>query len=199
MLFIVGAGGHGSDVADLAIRCGVRPHGALDDDPLAHDRLASRGVPVRGGIRDLPDGATFTLGIGYPQPRVTVTDLVNGKAHGPLVDPSAVVSPVADLADGVQVFWQAAVSPLAQLGRHTLVSYGATIGHDSVIGDFSMVMPGAHISGDVTIGERTLIGTGATILQGLEGGDDAAVGAGAVVVHDVPSGVTAIGVPARWR
>lgn len=154
---------------------------------------------MRGGIRDLPDGATFTLGIGYPQPRATVTDLVTGEAHGPLVDPSAVVSPVADLAEGVQVFWQSAVSPLAQLGTpHARVLRGHDR-HDSVIGDFSTVMPGARISGDVTIGERTLIGTGAIILQGLEVGDDAAVGARAVVVRDVPSGVTAIGVPARWR
>jgi sugar O-acyltransferase (sialic acid O-acetyltransferase NeuD family) len=197
MLYIVGAGGHASDVADLAIRCGQRPAGALDDGPTDRDRLGSREIEVIGGVRELPAGDTFTFGIGYPEARRRVADLTPDRPHQALVDPSAVVSSTAELADGVQVFWQAGVSPLCTLGRHVLLSYGATVGHDTTLGAFTCVMPGARISGDVEVGEAVLIGTGAMLLQGLHVGDGASVGAGAVVTRDVPSGATVVGVPAR--
>jgi sugar O-acyltransferase (sialic acid O-acetyltransferase NeuD family) len=197
MLFIVGAGGHASDVADLAIRCGHHPVGALNDGPPAEDRLGSRGITVTGGVRDLPPEATFTFGIGYPESRRRVADLTPDQPHEALVDPSAVVSPTVQLDHGVQVFWQAGVSPLCRLGRHALVSYGATIGHDTTLGAFTCVMPGARLSGDVTVGSGVLVGTGAAILQGLQVGDGATVGAGAVVTRDVPPGATVVGVPAR--
>ncbi len=54
------------------------------------------------------------------------------------------------------------------------------------------------MSGDVTVGNRVFIGVGAVVVPGCVIGDDAVIAAGAVVVGDVPAGVTAKGVPARW-
>jgi serine O-acetyltransferase len=42
-----------------------------------------------------------------------------------------------------------------------------------------------------------LLSTGATILGDISIGDFAKIGAGSVVTDDVPSGCTAVGVPAR--
>ena len=47
--------------------------------------------------------------------------------------------------------------------------------------------------------EGALVGIGASVNPGLTIGAWAVVGAGAAVTQDVPAGVTAIGVPARWR
>lgn len=195
-IVIVGAGGHASDVADLTIRCGQTPVGVVDDNPPTYDRLASRGVRLIGRLGDLPVEATYTLGIGYPAPRARVVSMLPARAHGPLIDPSAVVSPVASLDEGTQIFWQSAISPLVRLHQHVLISYGSTVGHDTTIGPFTAVMPGCRISGDVIIGERVLVGTGAAILQGVTIHDGAQVGAGAVVTRDVPAGQTVRGVPA---
>lgn len=198
MLLIIGAGGHGSDVADLAMRCGVAGLAVRDDGPIAGDRFDRRGISVLSTDEEVPDGATFTLGIGNPASRRGAAQgLPRGRAHRPLVDPSAVVSSSADLAAGVQVFWLAGVSPLVTLGHHVLVSYGATVGHDTTIGNHSCVLPGARVSGDVSIGETVLIGSGAVVLQGLAIGDGAVIGAGAVVTRDVPRGATVTGIPAR--
>jgi serine O-acetyltransferase len=41
------------------------------------------------------------------------------------------------------------------------------------------------------------VGAGAKILGGVTIGDHAKIGANAVVLDDVPSGATAVGVPAR--
>lgn len=51
----------------------------------------------------------------------------------------------------------------------------------------------------VRIGANVWIGGGAIILPGITIGDDAIIGAGSVVTHDIPSGITVIGNPARKK
>lgn len=196
---LIGAGGHASDVLDVAVRAGWEIVGAYADTSPDTDRLGRCGVDVLGPIS--PEvAAPYLLAIGYPKPRVQVAARLEGAAAaGPLVDPSAMVAPSAGLADDVIVFWQAAVSPLVTIEAHSFVSYGATVGHDSTIGEFVSVMPGARISGGVSIGDGVLIGTGSVVLEDRTIGPGAVVGAGAVVVGDVPAGVTVIGSPAKPR
>jgi serine O-acetyltransferase len=47
------------------------------------------------------------------------------------------------------------------------------------------------------IGDDVFIGSGAKIIGGVRIGSGARVGANAVVLHDVPDGVTVVGIPAR--
>jgi maltose O-acetyltransferase len=49
----------------------------------------------------------------------------------------------------------------------------------------------------ITIGDNVWLGGGAIVCPGVMIGDDTVVGAGAVVTRDLPSGVVALGVPAR--
>jgi len=188
MLYIVGGGGHGSEVADLILRCDRAPAAVADDRKVDAERFADRGISVSGTIVEIPAAAHFTFGVGVPEVRQKLAPRVPCAAAEPLIDPSAVVSPTAELGLGTQVFWQAAVSPLCRLGEHVLIGHGAAVGHDSVLEDLVCVAPGARISGDVTIGECASIGAGALILPGLRIGDHAIVEAGAVVTRSLESG-----------
>ena len=49
----------------------------------------------------------------------------------------------------------------------------------------------------ITIGDNVWLGGGAILLPGVTIGDDTVVGAGAVVTRDLPTGVVAVGNPAR--
>lgn len=51
--------------------------------------------------------------------------------------------------------------------------------------------------GKVRIGSRVFVGAGSIVLPGVSIGDDVVIGAGSVVSRDVPSGVVAVGNPAR--
>jgi sugar O-acyltransferase (sialic acid O-acetyltransferase NeuD family) len=192
-LFIIGGGGHGSEVADLALRCGITPAGIADDRKVRDDRFAARGIPLVGTIMDVPSDARFTFGVGMSDVRQKLAPRVPCAPAAPLVDPSAVVSPTAVLGLGTQVFWHASVSPLCTLGEHVLVGHGAAIGHDSVLEDLVCVLPGARIGGDVVIGEGTSIGSGALVLRGVRIGAHAHIGAGAVVTRPVEPGGAVVG------
>ena len=77
------------------------------------------------------------------------------------------------------------IHPKSVLGPNCLILSGVTLG------------TGGPIRGVPTIGGHVDIGTGAKVLGGVRIGDHVNIGANAVVITDVPTGATAVGVPAR--
>ncbi len=103
------------------------------------------------------------------------------------------------------------------IGDNVYANFNLTLVDDADIwiGDSTMIGPNVTISAaghpvnpdlrravaqfnmPVHIGKNVWIGAGAVILPGITIGDDTVVGAGAVVTRDLPSGVVAVGNPAR--
>ena len=121
----------------------------------------------------------------------------SGYAFASVVHSASIVSPNAELEEGVQVMAGAIIQPGAYVGENTIVNTGATVDHDCTIGSHVHIAPGAILSGNVQVGDRVHIGTGATIIQGVEIGNDSVVGAGSVVIKNVKQGEVVFGVPAR--
>jgi len=65
------------------------------------------------------------------------------------------------------------------------------------IGAYAHIAPGAVLGGNVRVDEGVLLGLGSRVLPGCHVATNAIVGAGSVVIHDVPCGVTVMGIPAR--
>jgi sugar O-acyltransferase (sialic acid O-acetyltransferase NeuD family) len=85
------------------------------------------------------------------------------------------------------------------IGAHVIINLDCTIGHDSVIEDYVTISPGCHLSGYTTIRGSAFLGTGAVTIDRCQIGTRTIIGAGAVVVGEIPSGVTAMGVPAKVK
>ena len=95
------------------------------------------------------------------------------------------------------------------IGRGTDFGPGLVFIHSTGIVINGQVRGGAHIylEHQVTIGaerranpvlgDRVFIGAGAKIVGAVTIGDDVKIGANAVVLDDIPSGMTAVGVPAK--
>jgi serine O-acetyltransferase len=101
---------------------------------------------------------------------------------------------------------QVSIHPSASIGTAVFLDHasGIVVGSFATIGDNVTMMQNVTIGRKVEIpnrapkiGRGVLLSTGATILGDISIGDFAKIGAGSVVTSDVPSGCTAVGVPAR--
>lgn len=202
-IVIIGAGGFGREVADL-----MRGNefaalaGFIDDDPPV-ELIERRGEQYLGSLEGLDRyrGREYLIGIGNGEVRQEIAKRADaaGLAAGNLQHYTATIGEDNRIGEGFVACAHVSVTTNVEIGRHVHLNLNSTVGHDTTIGDFVTVNPGVNISGNVTVGRGTMIGTGASVIQGVTIGRDVLVGAGAVVTRDVPDGVTAVGVPARWK
>jgi sugar O-acyltransferase (sialic acid O-acetyltransferase NeuD family) len=200
-IVILGCGGHGRVVADVARACGRSVTGFLDTHTKQGQFVG--GLKILGGDACLDDATfvaahEFVVAIADQQGRRRLVTLVEEK-HGvlaTLVHPSAVIAPDVRIGDGTVVMAGSVVNPGAVLGSFVIVNTGATVDHDCQLADGVHIAPGAHLAGAVTCGVDAFVGLGALVIQGRRIGARAVVGAGAVVIADVPDGVTVVGCPA---
>ena len=99
------------------------------------------------------------------------------------------------------------IHPGATIGKGLVIDHGmgVVIGETAEIGDNVLLYHGVTLGGTgkdkgkrhPTIGNNVIIGCGAKVLGPITIGDGAKIGANAVVLKDVPTGVTAVGKPAR--
>jgi len=94
-----------------------------------------------------------------------------------------------------------------KLGRRVVIEHhGAIIIHGyCFIGDDCIIRQGVTLGNRYLerpleapkLGDRVNVGAGAKILVNVSIGDDVNIGANAVVLSDIPSGKTAVGIPAK--
>lgn len=204
-VIIIGAGGHARVMLD-ALLCNNRDVIGLTDFDKSKWGCLIDGVPVLGGDEIVflrgKDEIELVNGIGSIASTAKRKDIFEiftykGYSFSNVIHPSAIVSPRATLANGIQLLSGCIVNTGACIGDDSMVNTRASIDHDVHIGKHVHIAPGVTISGGVIIGDCTHIGTGATVIQGVHIGSNVIIGAGAVVVKDIPDNCKAYGVPAR--
>jgi sugar O-acyltransferase (sialic acid O-acetyltransferase NeuD family) len=202
---IVGAGGHGGELADVARACAgagqpLEVVGYVDDNPARRGKIV-RDLPVLGGVDWLfgRQDVEIVVGIGSPVVKRRVIEMLaaEGVRFRGLVHPRAELTPYVRMGIGVVITAGCVLTNDIVLGDHVHLNRLSTVGHDCRVGAFTHLAPGSVLSGNVTIGEGCDIGTNACVIQNLTVGEWSIVGAGAAVIDDLPPHCTAVGVPAR--
>ena len=199
-LLIIGAGGHGKVVADIANRTGKYSEIAfLDDDEsiTAVGRYLCEGTVDK--LKTEPKQTEVFVAIGNAIIRKRVLEKVEAEGFEVpvLVHPNAVLGEDVEMGYGTVVMAGAVINSGTQIGKGVIVNTSSSVDHDCTIGDFVHVAVGAHIAGSVCIGANSWIGAGGVISNNITITSDVMIGAGGVVVKDVKESGTYIGVPVK--
>lgn len=201
-ILILGAGGHGKVIADILLRSGEQVGGFLDDDPKLWGK-SHHNLPVLGAIESYVDYQPrgLILGIGSNIARKSIIAKL-GDVPADLwinaVHPATILAYTVRLGHGSVICAGAVIGPDTVLGDHVIVNTSATIDHDCQIKDYAHIAPGSHLAGNIRVGEGALVGIGVAVIPHITIGSWSTIGAGATVARNVPDGVTAKGIPARW-
>lgn len=195
-LIIIGAGGHGQVVADIARRSGYTDIRFVDD----YSKGECMGYPICGTCRDLNaynDGETdFVIAVGNNVVRQRIAEAYDLK-WVTLIHPSAQIGSHVRIDVGTVIMANAVVNACATVGKHCIINSGAIVEHDNVLENYVHISPRAALGGTVRVGAETHVGIGATINNNIEICSDCIIGAGAVVIRDIKTSGTYIGVPIR--
>lgn len=141
ILLIVGAGGHGRVVAEIAVACGYDKNSIAFLDDNVPDAVGKIGEMELYAPRY--DGIFIAIGNNALRQKLTVQLCgMTGVRLVTLIHPMAYVSPSAVIGQGTVVEPKAVINTNSRIGQGCIISVGAIIDHDCEIGDFSHINAG---------------------------------------------------------
>ena len=195
-LFILGAGGHGAVVADIALRAGLNPSGFVDAFK-AGGRLLD--LPIHASLEGLDaEALVLALGDNYKRQQLLESLRDQGSFLFPtLIHPSAVVAGSVTIGPGSMIMAGAIIGPNTRVGEFCIVNHRASLDHDSRLADFASLAPGAITGGGVKIGQRSAVSLAAAVKHGVKIGKDTVLGANSYLNKDLGDELIAYGSPAK--
>jgi sugar O-acyltransferase (sialic acid O-acetyltransferase NeuD family) len=203
-LVIIGAGGLGREIYDLALVCyGDLPDfevkGFLSDDPTNIQSLGYPGILSNVQDYQIQEGDVFFCAIGnvFHRKKSVESILVKGGNFINLVHPTTNISPSVQLGMGVAIKSYCVISSDVSIGNFSFLQSSVIMGHDVKIGDYCQVNSFSFFAGYVKVGQCVSINAGAKLIQNVIVEEESVVGMGSVVLNKVRKGTTVFGVPAK--
>lgn len=176
-LLLVGAGGFGRMVAEQAMR--QHDCAFVDDGQPAGSVIC--GVPVVGGIADLPelsrDYDLLAVGIGNNGFRAQVYEKAAalGYTFPNIIAASAYISPFAKIGKGCVILQNACVQNGATVGNGVLLNAGAEVHCDATVKDYALIYTNSVVRTGAKVGKYVRIGSNVTICNNVTVPDGADV------------------------
>lgn len=199
-LIVIGAGGHGKVVADIAEKSKQWVHiYFLDDNTSIQSIGRYQVVGVVADVKNYDKDTIFFVAIGDNEIRQKVQSNLERQGFIPatLIHPNAVIASDVEIGPGSAVMAGAIVNSSAKIGKGCIINTASSVDHDCVIEDYVHISPGAHLAGNVHVGTRSWLGLGSLIINNVRVCNDCTVGAGAVIIRNINESGTYVGVPVR--
>ena len=159
-LLIVGAGGHGKVVAEIAEDCGYNYVAFIDDNS---ENAIGKIDELENFKEEFMDAF---IGIGNNKMRETL--ILRLKKSGfnipTLIHPSAYVSKTCVIKEGTVIEPKAIINSRSIIGEGSIVSVGTIVDHDVEIGNFCHINAGAIIKAGAKISDCKKIEAGEVVL-----------------------------------
>lgn len=159
-LLIIGAGGHGQVVAEVAADCGYQEIAFLDDN-------SEMAIGTVSDMEKFKHKYTNVfVGIGNNQLRADITSKIKEIGfHVPaLIHPSAYISRTAIIKEGTIIEPKAIVNAHSVIGEGAIISVGAIVDHDVIVGNYCHVNSGAIVKAGAELENFKKLEAGEVIL-----------------------------------
>ncbi len=199
-LLILGAGGHGRVIADVAKQMNCWTEIAfLEDNPAKSEGLPYEIIGKVEEFEQFIGEFDMMVGIGANQRREELQLKLEaaGASFATILHPSAILGGNVTIGEGSVVMAGVIINIGTKIGKGCILNTAATIDHENNIEDFVHLSPGVHTAGNVKVGTLTWLGIGSSVIQNITIEKDCMIGAGAVVVKDLLVTGIYLGVPAK--
>ena len=192
-LAIIGAGGHGKVVGEIAL---LNKYEVIDffDDRL--NEIKEFSFTIKGTLDFLKDNKKnyddFFVAIGDNQIRSDkISWLKKYKMNiVSLAHPKSTISKFSSFGIGTCVMANAVVNPGTVIKEGVIVNTSTSIDHDCIIEDFAHISPNCSLSGSVKIGKFTHLGTGTSVHPGIHIGNNVKTGIGSRIFKNILNDTT---------
>jgi UDP-N-acetylbacillosamine N-acetyltransferase len=187
-IFILGAGGHGKALGEIAFLNGFTDIVFLDDN---YKNINNYPFSIKGSIKEFDNvynqKDAWFVGIGDNHKRKNLIVKFNHFSNNliNLIHPSCVKSNFSNYENGICIMSNAAIKIGSKIKCGSIINSSASIGHDCTIGPFAHIALNVALSGHVTVGECSLVGTGSSIHPGISIGNNVKTGVGSKIYKDI--------------
>lgn len=148
-LLIVGAGGYGRLVREIALTNGYEKIDFLDDEnPIAIGKVND----IEKHQKDY-DGCV--IAIGNPVVRSRIAQKVNKNTR--LIHSTAIVSPSAEIGEGCIIEAGVVINSYAHIMQYSIICAGAVVNHDAIVGEFCQIDCNAVVGAGTNVPEATKV------------------------------------------
>ena len=197
-IVIIGAGGHTRSLLTLIDPDKYDIYGIYDDSFSSINQEVISSVPVRGKIKDIPEGYSMVIASGnLDVKKAFLSSFPHRLTDSNFIHSSAIIEKNVLLGNRNQFFAGTIVNAYSQIGDDNIINSGAIIEHEAQIGDHNHISVGTVLCGRTKIGNHCFIGASAVIIDGIKLGNDIIIGANSVVIKNILEPGTYVGSPAK--
>ena len=185
---IIGAGGHGKVVGEIALLNNFDEIGFFDDNI---NRIKNFPFKIFGDINNLNQNIknynSFFVAIGNNKIRSKMIEKLKQQKVNvvSLIHPNSIVSRFSFIGRGSCIMANAVVNPGTKIKEGVIINTSASIDHDCLIDNFAHISPNCALSGDVKVGQFSHLGTGSSVHPGISIGNNVRVSVGSRIFKDI--------------
>ncbi|MBU1093005.1 MAG: acetyltransferase [Firmicutes bacterium] len=199
-LIIVGAGGHGKVVADIAkLMSHWQSIVYLDDDLEKYKGTKANVIGTISDAYKFKETHDFFVAIGSNCIREKISNklIELGCKIVTIIHPQSIIGSDVEIGLGTVIMAGVVVNNSSKIGFGCILNTSSSIDHENIIDDYVHLSPGVRCGGNVTVGKRTWLGIGSVVVNNVRITNDCIIGAAGLVIKDVIDSGTYIGVPIK--
>lgn len=185
---IIGAGGHGKVVGEIALLNQYKSINFFDDRAREIKKYPFKIINTINFLKKhLKEFDAFFVALGDNKKRSEVIKWLKEKKTNivSLIHPKSTISRFSSIGTGTCIMANAVINAGSIIKDGVIINTSASIDHDCLIEDFAHISPNCSISGGVSVGKFTHLGTGTSVHPGIIIGNNVRCGVGTKVYKNL--------------